>query len=117
MKTLLIAIIIMMPVIGSAQNQTAMRIASDVAEMTQGYIGETKSFDGVVGIHVVPNEYMDFTMMRTMIGMIHHSHHDLSVAQSWKKEDDGYIYVLARNRTEFYAIYYTDGNLIVYYQN
>ena len=117
MKTLLIAIIIMMPVIGSAQNQTAMRIASDVAEMTQGYIGETVNAGEVTGIQVVPNEYMDFSMMRTMIGMIHHSHHDLSVAQSWKKKDDGYIYVLARNRTEFYAIYYTDGNLIVYYQN
>ena len=116
MKTLIILLLLSAPVM--AQNHdTAMRIASDVAEMTQGYIGDTKNTGEVAGIQVVPNEYMDFSMMRTMIGLIHHSHHDLSVAQSWKKDDDGYVYVLSRNRNEFYAIYYTDGNLIVFYQN
>ena len=115
MKTLIIAIVLFATPVLSQNHDMAMRIASEVAEATQGYIGDTIDTGEAKGIMVVPNEYLDFSMMRSLIGMIHHSYSDMRVKQSWTKDSDGYMYVLVHNRSDFYAIYYTNGVFVVFY--
>ena len=108
MKTLLIALLILVPIISVAQENMGERLSSEVAEAVQGYIEKTQTVNDHTIVVIVPNEHIDFSLARSMISMVQHSMPDTRVYRTWNKDDDGYNLQLIISG-EAYLVHY-DGS-------
>ena len=108
MKTPLIIIALLIPITATAQlsNSKAQMYANEVFENAQGYIEEYTENQGAEIARGFANEYMDFSILRTMIGMIASTNSNIEVVQSWKREGDNYQYGVVIDRKHVMVVYY-----------
>lgn len=97
MKTLITALILTVTLTFSAYGQFSNNLVSaynnEVIEAVQGYQIEYLVNDESVEMAIIQaNEYLEFSLIRAMIGLIATSNSNVGVYQSWQIDGDNYTY-------------------------
>jgi len=109
MKTLLITITLSLTALtvqAQLSNSTAQSYANEVFENAQGYIEEYTESDGTEIARGFANEHLDFSMIRTMVGLIASTNSNVEVVQSWQRTGENYNYGVVIDRKHVMVVYY-----------
>jgi len=115
MKTLLTIILLLTAQTVNAQfaDKQIEAYASEVFEIVQGYIEGDSEYQGNHIMYGYANEHFDFSLVRTMIGMITSTNPNVALYRSWQKADDYYNYAVIINNKFVLVSYRPSDNLLL----
>src|SRR5690554_4526515 len=109
MKTLLTAILLLLTATtahAQFKHQPVQSYVNEVFENDQGYIDEYGGQDGVPYARGFTSEYMDFELVRTMVGFATTTNRNVELFESWSKTDNGYNYSVVIDRKYAVVVMY-----------
>ena len=111
MKTLLTITLLLLTVNANAQfsDGAVQNYANQVYENVQGHVDEYGTQKGSEYSIGYTSEYMDFSLVRTMIGLITTSNGNIELAQAWSNVGNGqYTYAVVIDKKYIILLMYRD---------
>jgi hypothetical protein len=119
MKYSILLVLMLFPVTVQAQFDDAVvqSYANEVFENVQGYIEEYGEIDGIPYVSGRVNEHINFSFVRTMVGMIVVTNNNIVLLNTWQKEKKGiYSYTVIIDRKYVVTLmYHNAGKMIIVY--
>lgn len=116
MKTILTTLLLLITVNAHAQfsNGAVQSYANEVYENVQGHIDEHGIHEGSEYAMGYASQYMDFSLVRTMIGLIATSKSNVELAQAWSHTGNAqYTYAVVIDKTYILLIMYRDSDKMI----
>ena len=116
MKYALTTFLLLITINAHAQfsHKAVQAYTNEVVESVQGYIDNTgESEEDYPYTTIKVNESMNFSSVRTMVGLITKSYSDVNVFQSWKKNNEWYEYWVVVGNTPVVLGYNPKINVIM----
>lgn len=116
MKTLLTTLLLLITVNANAQfsNGVVQSYVNEVYENVQGHVEEYGIKDTSEYSIGYASEYMDFSLVRTMIGIIATSNRNIELAQTWINTGKGqYRYAVVIDKKYIVLIMYRDSDKMI----
>jgi negative regulator of sigma E activity len=111
MKKILLILTIMLcstNVYAQFNNEKANSYVSNIFENVQGHIEETGEYDGNLYVMGRTSEYLDFSLVRTMISIVSSSDERIQVIKAWTKSGTSYEYGVVIDRKHVILLRYRD---------
>lgn len=116
MKTLLTTLLLLITTNVNAQfsDKAVQSYANEVYENVQGHIDEYGIIEGSEYAIGYASQYMDFSLVRTMIGLITTSKSNVELAQAWSNAGNAqYTYSVVIDKRYILLIMYRDDDKMV----
>jgi hypothetical protein len=116
MKKIILTITIMLfaTTVQAQFNNTAVNTyVNNVFENVQGHLDKSGEHEGTPYVMGYASEYMDFSLVRTMISIITSTDDRVQLYKSWTKQDTGYQYSVVVDRTNLVVLNYREEDKLI----